>query len=246
MLSGTLPFCGVREMPRAPGAGVCKWPQNPAIVTWRHEVKLPGYTWDQIQQVFGEALFPWQDVANITLLWKESGPVNVLAIDYPMDGKFGVLADCQLPCGLPADFQLSLRVDNTEGAWDRDMLVKTVRHEFGHGLGLNHSSNANDIMYPSLQLGVQSLGPGDISEVTSRYGRRTTPIPTPVPTPTPADRPDIYPGPVMIDGVAFDFVRSDRYAALGYVPGEDGPWGNQFFPGHGGRPDVPYALVRRK
>ncbi len=49
-------------------------------------------------------------------------------------------------------------------------LYQTVLHEIGHALGLAHSSNTTDIMYPSLGPGDTNLGSADIQGIQILYG----------------------------------------------------------------------------
>lgn len=204
-------FCGTRDTFRGPQ---CKWPQKPTIVTYRLEFALPGLTTQQLTQGFLEGIVPWQEEANIILEARASGSVNLRVIDVKMDGPHGVLADCQLPCGLPSDFQLIMRFDNTD-VWPYDKYVKVARHEFGHGLGLGHANARGNIMFPSLDMNVARLGPDDIAEIAARYGKRTTPIPPPPPPPpkppvprrTPNGLPMVMEGATLIPQIDGSSVR---------------------------------------
>ena len=71
-------------------------------------------------------------------------------------------------------------------------LFSLALHEAGHALGLGHSDNPNDVMYPYYRK-VTGLSPGDIAAVRTLYLVRTTPVTstltltvTPPPAVTPA------------------------------------------------------------
>lgn len=215
-----LPFCGVpNHLGASPNGRPCRWPHR--RITWRQEIALPGLTPEQVQRGFGEAIFPWMAYAEIDLPWIASGAVNVLARAATIDGPDNVLADSQLPCGLPESFQLAQRFDDRD-VWTYDKFVKTARHEFGHALGLSHTNQRGNIMFPSLDLSVPILGPTDIAEIQARYGERTTPIvpgpqpqpQPPMPTPNPSA---VITGTVYFDGVPYEVARIDSGKPVGEV-----------------------------
>jgi hypothetical protein len=117
-----------------------------------------------------------------------------------LDGRNGVLADCQIPPpnANPANTQLVMRIDTGEnwryftserinGAID---FGRTWLHEFLHGIGLGHqpaSIQRPAIIQPQYNPLLWLLQDADKGEITRRYGGRTTPIaPTPPVVPAPA------------------------------------------------------------
>jgi len=71
-------------------------------------------------------------------------------------------------------------------------LEDILTHEFGHALGLDHSSVADATMYPSYSYcsqALRTLAADDIAGVQSLYGVGSGPAPSPAPDPAPAPTP---------------------------------------------------------
>ncbi|HLH42522.1 MAG TPA: matrixin family metalloprotease [Bryobacteraceae bacterium] len=81
-------------------------------------------------------------------------------------------------------------------------LFSVALHELGHALGLGHSDDPADVMYPYYKV-VTTLNSGDIATVQTLYpaaeqsnpAPAPTPVPTPTPTPTPSPSPTPTPTP---------------------------------------------------
>ncbi len=73
-------------------------------------------------------------------------------------------------------------------------LYQTVLHEFGHALGLDHSTDPNTVMYATLGPANTDLNASDIAGIQALYG--TTPTPVAIPLPTIAAVPTPVPMPV--------------------------------------------------
>lgn len=114
-----------------------------------------------------------------------------------LDGKNGVLADCQVPPvnANPASTQLTMRIDTGEN-WQYFTsqrinnaidFGRTWLHEFLHGIGLGHQPQSIQkpaIIQPAYNPLLWLLQDTDKGEIVRRYGGRTTPIePTPDPVP---------------------------------------------------------------
>ena len=73
-------------------------------------------------------------------------------------------------------------------------LYQTVLHEFGHALGLDHSTDSNTVMYATLGPANTDLNASDVAGIQALYGITPTPVATPLPsvaapTPTPVPTP---------------------------------------------------------
>ena len=77
-------------------------------------------------------------------------------------------------------------------------LHDVATHEFGHMLGLQHSSDPSATMfsgYATCSTTPRSLESDDIAGLQSLYGTSSSPAPTPAPSPTPAPPPTPPPSP---------------------------------------------------
>jgi predicted Zn-dependent protease len=64
-----------------------------------------------------------------------------------------------------------LVIDGQGGRSSNNQIERTIYHEFGHALGLEHSANDEDIMYPRSH--VSTLSPRDRNSVRKLYGLST-------------------------------------------------------------------------
>jgi hypothetical protein len=153
----------------------------------------PAATQSEILRAFNQ----WSNVAQVTFVSGTNAQalrtVNILFArgahgdPFPFDGPGGVLAHTFYPAPPnPEPIAGDMHLDDDErwqiGA-DTDVYT-VVLHEAGHSLGLVHTDNPDDVMYPYYRLG-KRLSTGDIAIVQSLYGARTS-TSTPPPTPAPA------------------------------------------------------------
>lgn len=185
-----IPRCGIGDRALNAASGECKQASNAVKISLGDPI--PSFSPSAWQDIHKQALGEWAKVANLSFTFvADPNSSNIYVIPYAIDGPGNVLADCQMPCNYP--YALRMRVDTGDG-YDAPMLLKTLIHEYGHGLGLDHSSNVQDIMYPVLQPGpFGGFGPGDIQEIQARYGppQNPTPEPNPQPPSPPANASDV-------------------------------------------------------
>jgi len=145
--------------------------------------------------------------------------VNILAASgnhgdgYPFDGPRGTLAHTFYPSPPnPESIAGDLHLDNDE-SWrigvDVD-LFSVVLHEAGHALGLGHSDNPADVMYPYYRL-VSDLSPGDVAAARQLYAAQdgsVTPSAPLIPSAPLALTVNLPPGAVTADHYTFSGATS--------------------------------------
>jgi matrix metalloproteinase-14 (membrane-inserted) len=182
----------------AAAASGSRWTKK--VLTYRIQTYLPKLQASDMDALVDQAFQDWENVSGLQITRVSSGGDMVISIGRGrqdgFDGPGSVLAWAQLPNG--SNRQLLSKFDADEN-WvtnprARGILFRAVAcHEFGHFLGLEHSSNSSALMAPFYN--VQIIKPqanDDISRIQRLYGKPTsqpTPTPSPSPTPTPTPTP---------------------------------------------------------
>ena len=143
------------------------------------------------------AMAQWSSVVQVTWAPGSSATanqtVNILWATYshgdayPFDGPGGVLAHTFYPANPnPEPIAGDMHLNDSE-SWhigtSTDLFSVTL-HELGHALGLGHSDNPGDVMYPYYKM-VTGLAAGDVAAIQTLYAAQAgagTPAPTPAPT----------------------------------------------------------------
>jgi Matrixin len=154
--------------------------------------KLPGdATESEVERAYAE----WAKAVQVTFTQTASstGPQTLAVLfasgphgdGYPFDGPGGVLAHTFYPAPLnPEPIAGDMHFDNDE-SWKvgADVDVFSIAlHETGHALGLGHSDNPADVMYPYYHI-VTGLNSGDIAAVQQLYATNNSGTPVTPPSP---------------------------------------------------------------
>jgi len=143
------------------------------------------------QSEIERAMAEWAKVIQITWLPGTDSvgnrTVNILWATYdhgdgfPFDGPGGVAAHTFYPSPPnPEPLAGDMHFDDSE-SWHVGAEVDVFSvslHELGHALGLGHSDNPNDVMYPYLKI-VTGLADGDKTAILSLYAAQTGSVPPP-------------------------------------------------------------------
>jgi len=139
------------------------------------------------------AMAEWSKVVQVT--WQPGADslgnraVNILwamgehGDGFPFDGPGGVVAHTFYPSPPnPEPLAGDMHLDESE-SWHVGTEIdvfSVALHELGHALGLGHSDNPNDVMYPYLKI-VSTLADGDKTAILSLYAAQTGVVPPPGP-----------------------------------------------------------------
>jgi hypothetical protein len=168
------------------GAGL-----NAINLSYKFVNSTPDLTQAQQRTEMRKAMDTWSKYAQIT--WTETSisglnrsfDISFASGDHgdsaPFDGPSGVLAHCYYPNppnSEPVAGDAHFDEAETWRVGSNIDLYSVALHEFGHGLGLNHSDDTNAVMYAFYQI-VTDLRADDINGIRALYAPSTVPPPTP-------------------------------------------------------------------
>jgi Matrixin len=144
---------------------------------------------DSVESEIERAYAEWAKYAQLTFTQtgNSMGPQTLAVLfasgahgdGYPFTGVTGVLAHTFYPYPLNPESIAGHQHFNNDVTWKigADVDVFSVAlHETGHALGLGHSDNPADVMYPYYHM-VSSLAAGDIAAIQQQYAATTLSVP---------------------------------------------------------------------
>lgn len=141
------------------------------------------------ERIIAESWQAWEIVCDINLFRTNDRNSADLLLDVSNSrheefGTIGnVLAWHELPQGTNHRRQLLCKLDLAErwieNSQDQGILLRNVcTHEFGHGLGLQHTQVRGELMFPTYDMRIfNPQAKYDIPSVVTRYGKPQTDIP---------------------------------------------------------------------
>ncbi|XP_044130425.1 matrix metalloproteinase-17-like [Bufo gargarizans] len=203
-------------------------------LTWRVDSFPVSLSQETTRQLIGSALYTWSRESNLDFEEARAGDADIRVSfvegshgdGYPFDGPGGTLGHAFFPgvgssagaTHMDADESWTYNVD--EGT---DLFAVAV-HEFGHSLGLSHSSAENSIMKPYYQGTVGEhqryrLPPDDVQGIQALYGKRSAHPGADAP-PAPTQRYIPPRGPTYRPRLPFPDRCSTHFDAVANIRGE--------------------------
>ncbi|XP_067842501.1 matrix metalloproteinase-20-like [Heptranchias perlo] len=173
-----VPRCGVPDLAQYrlyPGKPRWKKP----IVTYRVMNYVPQLSYFEIENAIWRAVNIWQKAIQLNFVRVHNIEADIMISfegrvhgdNFPFDGRGGTLAHAFSPGpGIGGNIHFD-REENWTVRRNGVNLFHVAAHEFGHALGLGHSSHRSAVMYPTYrQSNVFSLSWDDIRAIQNLYG----------------------------------------------------------------------------
>ncbi|GEM_PF-955508 len=176
-------------------------------VTYRIENSLPQFNAQDVNNVLAQAFQSWANVTLLTFQQVSSGKTDLDIKFAPIDGPLNILGET-CPPSSPCSGQIQF---DSEEPWTlgqpngyRDIsLLGVASHEFGHAIGLLHSSDGNALMYPSYNPNNLQPGADDIRGAQALYGAGSGRV-TSQPAPAGSNNPPASANQMQVNGTLTD------------------------------------------
>ncbi len=183
-------------------------PWDHTHVTYRVINALPNFSAQDTLTVIQEAFQAWANVTPLTFERVTSGASDITIQFASIDGPMNVLGETcppSSPCSgqvqFDSDEPWALRQPN--GYQDISFLA-VASHEFGHAIGLLHSSDSTALMYPEYSPYNLKPGPDDIRGAQRLYGAGNGGVANPTSAPPAPSAPSAPSGQPQVRGTISD------------------------------------------
>ncbi|CAI7576562.1 unnamed protein product [Penicillium glandicola] len=152
-----------------------KWPNR--VLTWKLVNASPDLPNTEIVRALKAALSEWSQYLPNTMSFQRTSDNADMLVQFtgkihgdgfPFDGPGNVLAHAFFPPPNNGLLAGDLHFDEDED-WDEPFLMQVALHEFGHSLGLQHSTDPTAVMYPFFN-NLAKLQRDDIAAIRQLYG----------------------------------------------------------------------------
>ncbi|XP_041627756.1 neutrophil collagenase [Vulpes lagopus] len=174
-----------------------KWKQT--NLTYRIIKYTPQLSEASVETAIQKAFQVWSNVSPLTFTKVSQGEADIRITfvqgdhgdNSPFDGPNGILAHAFQPGqGIGGDVHFDAEETWTENSNNYNLFL-VAAHEFGHSLGLSHSTDPGALMYPNYVFhdpSTYTLPQDDINGIQTIYGPSSNPVqPTGPSTPTTCD-----------------------------------------------------------
>jgi len=166
-------------------------PLNHTNVTYRVLNTQPGFNAQDVKNVIQQAFQAWAAVTPLTFQEVPANSQSDLQIQFaPIDGPLNILGETcppSSPCAGQIQFDSAETWTMGPPQSEQDLsFLAVATHEFGHGIGLLHSSDPSALMYYAYSPYNLKPGPDDIQGAQRLYGpggNRAANSPTAMPAP---------------------------------------------------------------
>uniref|UniRef100_A0AAR2IRP8 interstitial collagenase n=1 Tax=Pygocentrus nattereri TaxID=42514 RepID=A0AAR2IRP8_PYGNA len=222
------PRCGVPDVAAyVDASGSYRWTKNE--LTYRIENYTPDMSQAEVDHSIKRAFQVWADVTPLRFTRIYSGEADIMISfvvgDHgdrsPFDGPNGILAHAFAPApGIGGDAHFDDDETFTFSSSKGYNLFLVAAHEFGHSLGLDHSSDPGALMfsmYSFRDVKKFLLPQDDISRIQAVYGPNPDkPVDPEKPVPTPPVTPNACDPKLVLDAVTM-FRGEMMFFSKGYA-----------------------------